>query len=471
MSGDGYDQWLSGFLPEFDPAHAERQLRSVVSGELERQRALHANTWRPLPHQVPPPTDDWLGWLLLAGRGAGKTAACAHYVVEHVNGPPCLAGPVPHWLAIVAPTLGDAATACYSGPAGIRNFDPAATMSQRAGGLLVTWPNGSVAKMYGAREPDDVERLRAGGNTCLAWLEEFAAWRYMEEAWDQLRFGLRLGLKPRWIGSTTPKPRPLIKKLVNDEVRGVVTRHATMYDNPHLPQHIRDALEEAYSGTAIGSQELHGRLVEQDENALFTREAIEANRVAVAPPLRRIAVGVDPSGGSGEQGIMVVGSTQRFDERQKVVKEGWVLHDATVRMSPEGWSRTAIQAVVDWEADAVVVETNFGGDMAVSTLVNAAEQAGISVPIRTVNASRGKRPRAEPVSAMAVQGRWHHVGTFNELEDQLCTWTVESKWSPDRLDAMVWPAWYLKLVSTVFRAVGTFGGAAMVNRTLTKSSR
>lgn len=426
--------------------------------------------WRPLQHQITPP-GKWLGWLLMAGRGAGKTATCAKYMSDHAKGPACIPGPVPHWMAIVAPTLGDAATACFAGPSGIRSFDDGAVMSSKVGGLLVTWPNGSQAKMYGARDPDDVERLRAGGNTCLAWLEELAAWRYIQDAFDQLRFGLRIGPDPRWIASTTPKARPLIKKLYKGEVKGVVVTHATMYDNPHLPDHIKDALEEAYAGSSVGSQELYGKLVEQDTNALWTRDTIERTRLTVAPPLRAIEVGVDPSGGAGEQGIVVVGRADEsvvIDKKPKILKHGYVLADASVHMKPDGWGRTAITTAMDWEADRIVVETNFGGDQAVAVLVNAADALGVSIPIRTVHASRGKQPRAQPVAAMAAQGRWHLCGRFDELEDQMCTWTVDAGWSPDRLDAMVWPAWSMRLVSTIFRAVATWGGAQMAQRTLTR---
>jgi phage terminase large subunit-like protein len=439
------------------------QLRDAMARALESAKTK--KHWKPLPHQITPP-GKWLGWLLMAGRGAGKTATCAKYMVDHVNGPPCIPGQVPHWMAIVAPTLGDAATACYAGPSGIRSFDDGSVMSSKVGGLLVTWPNGSQAKMYGARDPDDIERLRAGGNTCLAWLEELAAWRYIQDAFDQLRFGLRIGPDPRWIASTTPKPRPLIKKLYKGQIKGVVTTHATMYDNPHLPDHIKDALEEAYAGSSIGSQELYGKLVEQDSNALWTRDTLERTRLAIAPPLRAIEVGVDPSGGAGEQGIVVVGRADQLDEKDRLLKHGYVLADVTVMMKPDGWGRTAVTTAVDWEADRIVVETNFGGDQAVAVLVNAADELGISIPIRTVHASRGKQPRAQPVSAMSAQDRWHLVGRFDELEDQLCTWTIDSGWSPDRLDAMVWPAWSMRIVSTIFRSVGSWGGPQMAKRVL-----
>jgi phage terminase large subunit-like protein len=184
--------------------------------------------------------------------------------------------------------------------------------------------------------------------------------------------------------------------LAKGEERDVVVTHATMYDNPHLPEHIKQALEEAYAGTAIGAQELYGRLVEQDENALWTRENIAANRVIVAPPLKKITVGVDPSGGAGEQGIVVDGYTADYTDG-KLVKHGFTIADETVHLSPEGWGRAAVNAAVNWDADVIVVETNFGGDMAVSTITTAEEHMGIYIPVRTVHASRGKSARAARV--------------------------------------------------------------------------
>lgn len=451
----------------------QAEMRRILLRNIERVQ--NQTRWQPLPHQVPPP-GDWRGWLLLAGRGAGKTEACARYVVDHVNGPPCLDGPIPHWIGIIAPTGGDAVTACYQGPSGIRHFDPSAILKVSSGGTVINWPNGSQAKLYGCREPDDVERLRAGGNTCLAWLEELAAWRYLQDAYDQMKFGLRMGPKPRWIGSTTPKPKPLIKKMAKGEVRSiVVTKGVSMYDNPYLAVEVREDLEEAYAGTALGSQELYGRLVEQDENALWSRQRIDQLRWNEAPEdIRRIVIGVDPSGGQGEQGIVVDAYVKRREEKEdgkpaREVTHGLTLDDRTVTLGPDGWGRAAVQAAIDWEADAIAVETNFGGDMAVSTITSVEEDMGVYVPVKTVHASRGKAPRAQPVAAMSVQGRWHMVGEFPELEDQLCTWTVDGKWSPDRLDAMVWPAWQMKLVSTVLRSKGVFGGKAMTARKLVRA--
>jgi phage terminase large subunit-like protein len=427
--------------------------------------------WTPLPHQVPPP-GNWGGWVLLGGRGSGKTDACAAYIEQHVNGPPCMPGPVPHWIGIIAPTLGDAATSCFAGPSGIRAHSPGARLVNGPGGMTVRWPNGSEAKLFGAHSPEDVERLRSGGNRCTIWAEELAAWRHLDDAWDHMRFGLRTGPRPHWIASTTPKPKKLIKRLANGEEQNVVVTSATTYDNPHLQQHIRDQLEETYGGTQLGQQELLGLIMDQDENALWTRTMLDASRIRPAdvPDLARIAVGVDPSGGAGEQGIVVVGKSGLIAPLRAVSDDGtvpgpvrpehhgYVLDDRTCRLSPDGWGRRAVQAAIDWDADEIVAETNFGGAMCVATLRTAADALGVNIPIRTVTATRGKAVRAQPVAALTAQGRWHMAGVFPELEEQLVTWYPEIGWSPDRLDAMTWPAWHLKLVRTAAGGLGSLGG-------------
>ncbi|MFJ8538173.1 terminase large subunit domain-containing protein [Streptomyces sp. NPDC093591] len=441
--------------------------------------ALLTPRWQPLPHQIPPP-GNWYGWLLLAGRGAGKTDACAEYVARHVAGPPCLPGPVPHWIGIIAPTQGDAVTACVSGPSGIKAHDPTATGPiTTAGGTVVRWANGSQAKLYGANSPEDVERLRAGGNTCLAWLEEFAAWRYMQQSFDQLRFGLRSGPRPHWVASTTPKPKLLLNRLKNGEVPGVVTTHATMYQNPHLPEHIRQMLEDAYAGTDLGEQELLGQILDEVTNAYWRRHALAASRMQLdaVPDLIRRTVGVDPSGGAGEQGIVVTAKSglilpgvlpaPQADPEDPTVQtagtprpqpHGFVLDDRSCQLPPEGWGERAVRAAIDWEADDICVEVNYGGDQAVAVIRTAMEKVGVDIPIRKVRATQGKAIRAQPVAALSAQGRWHHAGTFPELEEQLCTWYPELGWSPDRLDGMVWGGWHTKLVGTVPRGQGSLGG-------------
>lgn len=454
---------------------SDRALRGRRAGD---RLVMHARTlteprWTPLPYQIPPP-GDWYGWLLLAGRGAGKTDACAKYVHDHVMGPPCLPGPVPHWVGIIAPTLGDAATSCFSGPSGLSKHSPGAKMVNTTGGTIVKWPNGSVAKLFGANTEEQTERLRSGGNRCLAWLEEMAAWRYLDATWAQMRFGLRSGNRPHWVASTTPKPRPLIKKLAGGGFRNVELSRASMYDNPYLQEHIREALEEEYGGTDLGRQELNAEILDQDSNALWTREWLNSSRSPLGielPRLTRVTVGVDPSGGAGEQGIVVVGKAMQEHlkvvngkERRTSLAHGYVLGDRTVHLKPEGWGNAAVAAAVEFEADDIAVEINFGGDMAVSTIRAAADHMGINIPIRIVRATRGKVVRAQPVSALSAQNRWHMVGVHPELEDQLCTWYPELDWSPDRLDAMVWPAWHNRIVKLTGTALQSSGGMSSMER-------
>jgi len=307
-------------------------------------------------------------------------------------------------------------------------------------------------------------------SNCLAWLEEMAAWRYLDDAWAQMRFGLRTGPRPHWVASTTPKPRPLIKRLATGGYSNVVMSRASMYDNPHLQEEIRNALLEEYEGTDLGRQELMAEILDEDSNALWTRAHLNASRLQVSDmeriKLARITVGVDPSGGAGEQGIVVVGKamqehlrTVNGKERSTPLAHGYVLGDRTVHLKPEGWGRAAVEAAVEFEADDIAVEVNFGGDMAISTIRSAADMMGINIPIRMVRATRGKVVRAQPVSALTAQNRWHMVGVHQELESQLCTWYPELDWSPDRLDAMVWPAWHNRIVKLT--ATVTQGGTGM----------
>jgi phage terminase large subunit-like protein len=379
-------------------------------------------------------------------------------------------------MGIIAPTKEDAATSCFQGPSGISAHDPTARLVTKPGGTVVIWPNGSEAKLFGAYTEEDTERLRSGGNRCLQWLEELAAWRYLDLGWAQMRFGLRSGPRPHWIGSTTPKLRPLIKKLDRGDIGNVVISRAAMYDNPHLPESIRQALEDEYGGTELGRQELLGQLIEEVEGALWKHSVIDAARVGPdgLPDLSRIVVGVDPSGGAGEQGIIVAGksklalpSTVMPGQSGFVVPvsprpqvQGYVLDDRTVHTHPDGWGRAAVRAARDWDADEILVEVNYGGDMAMEVIRSAAEQLGLPIPIRKLTATRGKAVRAQPVSALTAQGRWHHAGTFEELEDQMCTWTEDLGWSPDRLDGAVWDAHGLKLAHLTGAGQGSSGAQA-----------
>ena len=405
--------------------------------EMRRRAAIMAvsgivaETWTPYPHQIAPP-GDWDLWLLMAGRGAGKTDAAAYYSDQHMRGPACLPGiPGGHRAAIVAPTLGDATEACVNGPSGLRKHNPAVRLVSRLGGTFVVWPNGAEAKVFGAYTPDDVERLRAGGNRCYAWCEEFAAWRFMEQCWDHLQFGLRIGPHPRAVASTTPKPKKLLKQLLQ-ESSTAVTR-ATTDDNPNLPEPFRRRLER-YRGTRLGRQEIGGELLEDVPGALWTWAMLDARR-PMPDDLVKVVVAVDPSGGSDpendEQGIGAAGLGA--DGR------GYVLADRTCKLSPDGWGRRTVQCYVDFKADAVVGEANFGGDMVESVVRNAAKAMEVwPVHYEKVTASRGKAVRAQPVAQLYEQGLVSHCDAFPELEEELTSWTPESGRSPNRLDWVVW---------------------------------
>lgn len=414
---------------------------NLLSRLADRLEQAASTAWRPLPHQVPPdgvPGIDWTLWLLLAGRGTGKTDACAHYLDEHVNGPACDPRiPGGHRPAIIAPTLGDALDACVNGPSGLKAHNSTVRAVQATGGTYVRWPNGTEAKLFGAHGPEDVERLRAGGNRCVVWVEELAAWRKLDDCWDHMTFGLRVGPHPHAIASTTPKNRRKLRDLIADPATKVT--RASTNDNPYLAANVRAKLIARYAGTRLGRQELDGELLTDVEGALWSYDQLADLRVDAAPEMVRIVVGVDPSGsdnaGSDEQGIIVAG--KGYDGHY------YVLADRSCKMPPAGWAARAVAAYREYSADWIVAETNYGGDMVVSTIKSADK----AVPVQKVTASRGKRQRAEPVAAAYGdptepetwdKGYVHHVGLYDLLEDQMCTWVPESGASPDRMDALVW---------------------------------
>jgi len=373
---------------------------------------------------------------MVAGRGAGKTDAGAHYVDRHALGPPCIPGPVPHRIAIAAPTLGDARETCVLGDSGLAAHDRDIKFAKMDG--ILEWPNGARGRIFGAFTPEDVERWR-GPQHCLVWADEFAAWRQLNDCWTHMRLGLRLGEHPRAIVTTTPKPRPLVKELLLRS-DAVVTRAATN-DNPHLVSDVRAALYDLYAGTALGRQELEGEIVDAVEGALWTREGIEKTR-ANPPRLTRVVVAIDPAttkkDDSDETGIVVAGLG--------VNGEGYVLADYSLKGHPAEWASAAVRAYHEHEADRIVAESNQGGEMVEHTI----RTIDANVPITLVHASRGKRTRAEPVSALYVKDRVHHAmgAELGLLEDQMCQWSAsDGEDSPDRLDALVWAITELMLGS------------------------
>lgn len=380
------------------------------------------------------PKGDWTTWLILAGRGFGKTRTGAEFIRENVCGPtPLAAGRCKH-IALVAETAPDARDVMVLGPAGLLachhpDFRPHYYPSKR----LVEWPNGAQAILFNAVEPDQLR----GPQFDLAWCDELAKWRYAQETWDQLQFGLRLGDHPRQIVTTTPRPIPVVRRLVNDPTC-FVTRGRT-YDNAaNLAAPFLKQVEERYGNTRLGRQELEGEILDDMPGALWNRDMLDGNRKPEAPDLDRIIVAVDPAATSGEDadetGIVAVGVARDPDGYQR----GYVLADRSIRGTPDEWARKAVQLYHELDADRIVAEKNQGGEM-VEAVIRSADR---NVPITLVTATRGKRVRAEPIAALYEQGRVHHVGRFNDLEDQMCLFTPDGERhagdSPDRVDALVW---------------------------------
>lgn len=293
----------------------------------------------------------------------------------------------------------------------------------------VTWPNGAIAQIFSA---DDPESLR-GPQFSAAWCDELCKWRRPEETWDMLQFGLRLGTRPRQVVTTTPRPTKLLKALIADPLTAV-TRVSTAANEANLAPGFLDAIVGRYRGTRLGRQELDAELLEDRPDALWPRDLIERARVRVTPELRRVVVAVDPPASSGPHadacGIIVVGLGE--DGR------AYVLADRTrERVSPLEWARAVVRAYRRFEADRIVAEVNQGGEL-VETVIR---QVDASVPVRSVRAMRGKWLRAEPVAALYEQGRVAHVGTFPELEDEMSDFGpdgLSGGASPDRVDALVW---------------------------------
>jgi len=392
------------------------------------------------PDQVAPLGDDYTFWLLLAGRGFGKTRSGAEFVRQHKD--------TYGRIALVAPTAADVRDVMIEGDSGILavspNDDrPIYEPSKRR----LTWNNGAIATAYSADEPD---RLR-GPQHDLAWLDEIAAWRYAQSAFDMLLFGLRLGQHPKCCITTTPRPTHLIRSLAkNDATR--VTRGSTYANRANLAPSFFKHVVSRFEGTRLGRQELNAEILEEIEGALWSLDMINNDRVAraVVPPLKRVVVAIDPSGCSGpddtrsdEIGIIAAGIGE--DDH------GYLLEDASGRYSPDGWARKALQLYDEWEADRIIGEKNFGGAMVGNTIRMAAKESGRNslVPFTEVTASRGKVVRAEPVSLLYEQHRVHHVisddpkkvDQFVELEDQMCQFSTSGYLgprSPDRADALVW---------------------------------
>lgn len=393
------------------------------------------------PNQLPPPSD-WSTWVILAGRGFGKTRTGAEWVRANMCGRTPLAKGRWRHIALIAETAADARDVmlgegkAFSDPSagsGLlqihpKDFRPTYEPSKRR----LTWPNGAVASIYNGTEPDQLR----GPQHDAAWCDELAKWQYAQEAWDQLQFGLRTGLNPQVCITTTPRPISLIKQIVSDPST-VVTRGSTFENRGHLSPKFLATVKRKYEGTRLGRQELYAELLEDVEGALWKRAVIDALRVPEKdiPVLTRVVVAIDPNASSAEDsnecGIICAGLGTDG--------HAYILDDVSGVLAPDEWATRAISLLRARAGDRIVAEANNGGEMVENTL----RTVDPNVPYRAVWASRGKVTRAEPVSALYEQGRVHHVGPLPRLEDQMCAFTIdfnrrEMGYSPDRVDALVW---------------------------------
>jgi phage terminase large subunit-like protein len=394
-------------------------IAAQLADALERSWAAQAR-----PNQMPPP-GDWSIWLLLAGRGFGKTRVLSEMANYWATTGQC------RRIALVAATAADSRDVMIEGESGILECAPVwCRPHYEATRRRVVWPNGAMAYSYSAEEPDRLRGPQHDGALC----DELASWRD-PSTWDMLQFGLRLGKHPRVVVATTPRPTKLVRQLLAREGRDlVVTRGSTYENRANLAPGFFESIVSRYEGTRLGRQELLAEVLLDIPGALWGLDTIERSRCERAPDLQRVVVAIDPAisshEGSDETGIIVAGRDDKG--------HGWVLEDLSGRYEPAGWARTAINAYYRHNADRIVAEANQGGDMVENTL----RTIDASVSYTAVHASRGKYVRAEPVASLYEQGRVHHCGAFPELEDQMTAFVPDldraKMGSPDRVDALVW---------------------------------
>ncbi|MDA0720938.1 MAG: terminase family protein [Proteobacteria bacterium] len=395
-------------------------LRSLSDTELQALPYLFA-FWA-MPHQVPPP-GDWRTWVILGGRGAGKTRAGAEWVRRMVASGA-------RRIAVVGETYHQAREVMVFGDSGIMAVcPPDARPKWIATRQMLVWPNGAQATLFSAQDP---EALR-GPQFDAAWVDELAKWRKAAATWDMLQFGLRLGDAPRICVTTTPRRQALLRKLL-DRPSTVVTHAPTSANRANLADSFLAEMAAEYAGTALGRQELEGVMLDDVDGALWQMGALAACQLDTAPPLTRIVVAIDPPttahAGSDACGIIVAGVVMAGPVQDW---RAYVLEDASLQgASPDAWARAAIAAMARHNADRLVAEVNQGGDMVAAVI----RQIDPLVPLRAVHASRGKVARAEPVAALYEQGRVRHLRGLGDLEDQMCQMTgagYQGRGSPDRV--------------------------------------
>ncbi|MFN3294013.1 MAG: DNA-packaging protein [Gemmobacter sp.] len=420
--------WLASATPE--------QIEAFLGGLSDT--TLAALPWIfefwALPHQLPP-EGAWKTWVIMGGRGAGKTRAGSEWVRAEVEGARPGDPGRSRRVALVGETIDQVREVMIFGESGILACSPPDRRPEwQAGRRRLEWPNGAVAEVYSAHEPDSLR----GPQFDAAWVDELAKWKKAEDTWDMLQFALRLGQHPRQVVTTTPKNVGVLKAILRNP-SSVVTHAPTEANRAYLAASFLQEVRNRYRGSRLERQELDGVLLEDVEGALWTHAMLDAAHVDKAPRLDRIVVAVDPPvtghTSSDECGIVVAGVSMKGPPQDWIVT---VLEDATVAgCSPQGWAEAAVAAFRRHEADRIVAEVNQGGDM-VTGLIRSIDGAA---PLKAVRASKGKSVRAEPVAALYEQGRVKHLPGMVGLEEQMCRMTLRGyvgKGSPDRVDALVW---------------------------------
>jgi len=420
-------EWLAN-----QPDYAET-LAKLPDDELDKL----SHNWRfwARPDQLPP-HGDWFCWLIRSGRGAGKTWTGANWVIERAkqNLAP---------IALIAQTKADARdTMVELGPSSIMKVAPPDFMPEyEPSKRRLTFPNGATATVFSGDEPNQLR----GPQHSTVWIDELAKFKYPDETWDNMEFGLRLGDAPQVLVTTTPRPLPIIRRLIKDK-RTVDIVVSTFANKHNLSSSFLERIKARYDGSRLGKQELYGELLDDTPGALWTADLIDKTRVEDTPRMKRIVVGVDPAVSatttSNATGIVACG----------VGIDGhlYILADATIAGTPKEWGKAVINLYQNVKADKIIAEGNQGGDLVKANI----RQIDRYAPVKMVRATRNKFTRAEPIATLFEQGKAHIVGRLPQLEDELTTW-VHGEKSPDRLDAMVWGA--TELVGGMSVAVGGIG--------------
>lgn len=423
---------ICSLLPDYVQDELFRDWTEVEWNEVEYDWHFWARQ-----KQIPPP-GSWSIWLLMTGRGFGKTRTGASWIVEKAQSLDRAR------IGLVGESTLDVHDVMILGESGILSlspphFTPEYVPSKRR----LTWPNKTVGITYAGSKPD----LLRGPNHHWVWLDELTKYRYPDDVWDNMEMGLRLGPLPQALTTTTPKNIQIVRDLIEDheiDDSDVKITYGTTFENRSnlSPKFIKRVVKR-YGGTRLGMQELYAQVLEDDPNALWNRDLIDQTRVKRVPEFTKVVIGVDPPAGVTECGIIVAGLGTD--------NNAYILDDVSIAAKPATWGGRVAKSFNEWTANEVVAEKNNGGDMVEHTLQTAMYKkngvyrpAGASIPVKLVYASRSKRTRAEPVSVLYERGWVHHAGTFADLEDELCTW-VPGDASPNRLDALVWSIWALMI--------------------------